>query len=259
MKCSIVKDLLSNYIDGLCSEETNDEIRKHLDGCADCRNIYEKMSAVIPQEIAPEDKNIDFLKKLKVRMVRRNVIVAMVTCILVLAGFIIFAKNYELPLPFDANRMSVETFKAAVMPGEDGTISLIEVKPELLGDVISEDGQNIIDAVKLAYQGINNVGKCSRGRTINRNGQEIRVVYYCYTKTLWDSLFVDPDLLGYSESGSSFGSDLYGDNYESTDYKPQMKEIYYLPIRNLERIDKLSDEEFDRLRETCDLIWRGVI
>lgn len=84
------------------------------------------------------------------------------------------------------------------------------------------------------------------------------MVYYCYTKTLWNSLFIDSDLMGYSESGSSFGSELYGDCYESGHYEPQMKEIYYLPIRNLERIDRLSDEEFDQLREKCDLIWRGI-
>ena len=31
MKCSIVKELLSNYADGLTSEETAGDIRKHLE------------------------------------------------------------------------------------------------------------------------------------------------------------------------------------------------------------------------------------
>lgn len=259
MKCIIVKDLLSNYIGGLCSEETNEEIKKHLDDCADCRAACEKMAVVVPEEIPPEDKNVDFLKKLKVRMIRKNIIVAISTCIVVFAGFFIFAKNYEIPLPYDPNRMSVEVFKAAVITGKSGKIDLEVIDPILLGEFIPEDSSNIIDAVRLAYHGINNIGECSRGRTINRNGEEVRVVYYCYTKTLWDSLFIDSDLQKYSESGSSFGSDLYGDNYESTDYEPQMKEIYYLPIRNIDRIEELSDEEFDKLREQADLIWSGII
>lgn len=259
MRCSIVKDLLSNYIDGLCSEETNEEIRKHLDGCDGCRAVHGKMSAAIPQGIGSQGQDIDFLKKLKARMLRRNVMVAVTTCIIALASFVIFAKNYEIPLPFDANRMSVEVFKAAVITKEDGAISLEAIDPNLLGGVIPEDNAQIIDAVRLAYRGINNIGECSRGRTIHRDGGDVRVVYYCYTKTLWDSLFTDPDLLGYSESGSSYGSELYGDSYESSYHEPQMKEIYYLPIRNLYKIDELSDEEFDRLREGGQLIWSGVI
>lgn len=257
MNCSIVKDLLSNYIDGLCSEDTNGEIRKHLKDCHDCQTVYEKMSAVIPQAPEPNDKSIDFLKKLKVRMFRRNVIVAISTGLVLITGFFIFAKNYEIPLPFDANRMLVEEFKAAVITGEDGTISLESIDPGLLGDIIPEDSSNVIDAVRLAYRGINHISGYSSGRTINRNGEKVRVIYYCYTKTLWDSLFIDSDLLEYSESGSAYGSDIY--DYESRDYKPQMKEIYYLPMVNLYKIDNLSDEEYDKLREKCELIWSGVI
>ena len=33
MKCCIVIDLLPGYIDGMTSEETNEEIEKHLNGC----------------------------------------------------------------------------------------------------------------------------------------------------------------------------------------------------------------------------------
>lgn len=191
IKCSIAKDLLSNYIDGLTCEETNEEIRKHLDDCDDCRIVYEKMAAVITNE--------------------------------------------------------------------DGTISLEDIDPAIYGTIVPEDSGHIIDAVRFAYHGINNIGESSSGRTINRNGQEVRVVYYCYTKTLWNSMFIDSDLLGYSESGSSYGSELYEDNYDSEDYEPQMKEIYYLPMRNLYKIRELPDEEFDKLREQCDLIWSGVI
>lgn len=175
MKCYVVKDLLSNYIDGLCSEDTSEGIKKHLDVCDDCRAIYEKMSTVIPEGILPEHSG------------------------------------------------------------------------------------SVVDAVRLAYEGINRISKISRGRTINRNGENIRVVYYCYTRTLWDSLFFDDGFAGQRESGRSFGSDIYGENYESAEYEPQMREIYYLPVRNLHKIGELSDEEFDGLREKGSLIWSGVI
>ena len=38
-----------------------------------------------------------------------------------------------------------------------------------------------------------------------------------------------------------------------------MREIYYLPMRNMDRLGRLSDEEFDALREKATLVWSGVI
>jgi len=37
-----------------------------------------------------------------------------------------------------------------------------------------------------------------------------------------------------------------------------MIEIYYLPVRNLDRLEKLSDEEFDMQKEKGTLVWKGV-
>lgn len=259
MKCSIVKDLLSNYIDGLTSEETNAEIRKHLDDCVECRTDYEEMSAVIPQEIPPEDKNVDFLKKLKIKMLRKNVMVAVLTCIVVLGGLIIFAKNYEIPLPFDAYRMSVELIPSAVVTDEDGRILWRDLNSATSGVVKTKDYDNVIIVARKVYRGISKISESSIGRNVNRNGENVRVVYYCYAKSLWTSLFFDYDLSHYSESGSSSGSDIYGESYQSADYEPQMIEIYYLPVRNLYGLENLSDEEFDAQRENGTLVWSGVI
>ena len=39
MKCAIIKDLLPVYCDGLASDETKEEVEKHLAECDECRNI----------------------------------------------------------------------------------------------------------------------------------------------------------------------------------------------------------------------------
>ena len=77
MKCCIVIDLLPGYIDGMTSEETNEEIEKHLNGCSSCSAVYRQMSAGIPNEITAERRDIDFLKKLRERMHRKYVAVAL--------------------------------------------------------------------------------------------------------------------------------------------------------------------------------------
>lgn len=259
MKCNIVQDLLPNYIDGLSSEETNDEVKKHLEGCANCRMIYEAMSANVTQEIRPEDKDINFLKKVNQKIQKKNIVIVMLACIMIFLGLCIFAKNYKIPLPFDQNRMSVETFQAAVVQGENGEVRWLDLNSKLYEDDISAGCKDIIDLVRISYQGINRLSGNSRGRNINRNGEEVWVVYYCYYKTLWDSWFYDADLSEESESSSNYGSNIYGDGFQNIDYQPQIREIYYLPIRNIHEIENLSDEEFDKLKESAYLIWKGVV
>lgn len=260
MKCSIVKDLLSNYIDGLCSEETVAEIQAHLDECRECSSVYEKMSKELLPDVPPTTAEINFLKKLRARIRRKNMIVAICTCIVVLTGFFIFSRNYELPLPFDTYRMSVELFPSVAVTHKDGSISWENLDRAIAKGIEIDEDAHQLNVLQRVYRGINGVMECSTGRVVNRAGQEVRVVYYCYMKTLWDSLFVDPDLQEYSESGTSTGTDMYGDSYESKDYEPhQMIEVYYLPMRNLNKIDTLPDEEYDRLRENCMLVWSGVI
>ena len=255
MKCNIVQDLLPNYIDGLNSEDTNEEIKKHLDECTNCRKLYEAMSVSVTQQINSEDKDISFFKKVRKKIQEKNKIIVILICIIIFLGVCIFAKNYDIPLPFDQNRMSVELFQAAVVQGENGEVKWFDVNSKL----VPEDCKDTIELVRIAYRGINRLSGNSRGRNIERNGEEVRVVYYCYYKTLWDSWFYDADLSEESESGSAYGTTIYGDGFQNINYKPQMREIYYLPIRNLHEIENLSDEEFDRLKESAYLIWKGVV
>jgi hypothetical protein len=54
-------------------------------------------------------------------------------------------------------------------------------------------------------------------------------------------------------------SDIYGPSYGSLNYEPQNIEVYYLPTRDFNRINKLSDSDFDMERTNGVLVWSGVI
>ena len=170
----------------------------------------------------------------------------------------IVAWNYEIPLTFDEYRMSVEVHPAVVVTDEEGRSSWKDI------DVISKIPENydkIIDVVEIGYRGIFRITQSMIGQDISRNGEDVRVVYYCYYKTLWNSLFFDGDLVDYSEGGWATGDSIYGENYPSADYEPQMKtvEIYYLPMRNLYKLQTLLEDEFDSLKEKATLVWSGTI
>lgn len=247
MKCSIIKDLLSNYIDGRCSEETNTEVKKHLDNCVDCRHVYEKMADGNPQEPPREAQN----DTIKTAFLHNKVIAAISICILVLGGLFIFAKSYHIPLPFDPNDMSVNIYKAAVITDKGGYSYLKSL--DRLGDMIPEDSGNVIDAVELVYQGINNMSGDVIDRTVSRDGENVKVYYYRYSESLWDVLFADPSL----KTGGLYMT-INANGFNRADFEPQMREIYYLPVKDLNKLEKFPDGEFDGLREQGTLILSGI-
>lgn len=255
MNCNMIQDLLPNYVQACTTKETNEEIEKHLQECEECRKIYENLLINIPQPL-PEGENVDkkilFFKKIRKRYF-------VLTAFLILfGGFYLFAGNYEIPLPFDENRMFVEPFQAAVVSYMDGKTKWYDMTSSQIKN-IPENPEKILDLVKISYSGINHLRGNSRGRNMKRNDEDVWVVYYSYCKSLWDSLFYDADLSEESESGSVYGTNIYGDAFQSKNYKPQMREIYYLPMTNIHEIENLSDEEFEALKENATLVWKGIV
>lgn len=286
MKCCIVIDLLPGYIDGLNSEETNEEIEKHLDGCTSCRTIYRQMSAEIPNELPAEKRDIDFLKKLRKRIRRKYAVVALSTCV-VLIGSTVFLKNYNIPVPYDPDCMTTELYEIAYVPNHLGlnewqyqgpadtpissaTDTANRNSSEPSGSVMAENPNSEETLTKEQIRFVLSMSQekqkslkinnfISKGRTIRRDGRTIRIVYYCYTKTMWNNLFPNDGSFVNSliSEGDVFEETFYRN--ANTDYQPKFREIYYLPMGNMNKLESLSDEEFDAQREKAALVWSGVI
>ena len=262
MKCSIVRELLPAYIEGVTSKETNGDIKEHLEDCEGCRGVYESMAAALPRYTGPAEDNRKLIKKLKGRLRRNNAIAVILVC---LAFFlIVFAMYYEVPLPFDANRMSVERVQAVFLNDEtfgDFIATPVDHMDYQETKEFQTGKYKTYNLAWFSYRGINNAGYTFRSRIIERNGEKVRVTYICFFKTLWDIIFFG-DLQGYSESGAFSGDMYHGCVTESQDeYEPVQTEIYYLPQRGmvtLSTIDDLTDEEFDALKEKASLIWNDV-
>lgn len=95
LPCSVVKDLLPLYVDGLVSEETAREIKAHLAVCEDCRREYQAMTGTAAEEPTreagrakvdreKEAKEIDYLKKVKRR--NRGIVLAVACVALLVLG-----------------------------------------------------------------------------------------------------------------------------------------------------------------------------
>ena len=76
-KCDMIRDLLPLYADSVCSEERRKALTDHLAGCAECREMLNKMN----QKVAiAADTDISALKKIKrrIRLIKAAVITAAV-------------------------------------------------------------------------------------------------------------------------------------------------------------------------------------
>lgn len=94
MKCTIAKDLLPLYADGLCSEETAAELESHIDECPDCAKQLEHFRTQLqPAEQETADKaEIKPMKKMRKKLKRRKVtavVLSVILCILLIgSGFL---------------------------------------------------------------------------------------------------------------------------------------------------------------------------
>ena len=99
MKCNIVKDLLPLYCDKLTSQDSNEEIEKHLHECGECNAVYESMKQK-EDDIKVPDKDIKPLKKVKKRTALK-IIAAILGTAAVLFGVFMFVFWGVIPISSD--------------------------------------------------------------------------------------------------------------------------------------------------------------
>ena len=88
-ECSIVRDLLPLYVEGLVGAETEDFIREHLSSCEGCRNEHESMKLGIVVEEKTDAVDLKIVKrKLMISRLLTVLATAISTSVLLLAvGF----------------------------------------------------------------------------------------------------------------------------------------------------------------------------
>ena len=138
MKCYIVNDLLPEYIEDLCGEETKKEIDKHIAGCKKCQEtlknmtVGEKGEVKEGEDITPFKRIQDKIKKTKRK--KRIVTVSLVIVCIVFVSLAVFqfcpwldGPNYDkLMYRIEAEKIAKEFEKGNVKILLDGYINLAD-------------------------------------------------------------------------------------------------------------------------------------
>ena len=93
ISCSIAKDLMPLYMDGVLSEETTEVMKVHLESCENCRKEYEIMEQewYPPSTVKLQEENKKMLKELKSQIKRKRILTGVVAVFL---AAMVFASGY---------------------------------------------------------------------------------------------------------------------------------------------------------------------
>ena len=106
--CNLIRDLLPLYCDGVCSKESAEAVREHMDTCEECRSILTKIKQGVSLEnymnsAEYENRQLASMRQVKGKIKKRNTVfgivgiiigialVVMIIRILLVAGVIVWA------------------------------------------------------------------------------------------------------------------------------------------------------------------------
>ena len=86
ISCSVVKDLLPLYVDGVLTEDSSKLVKNHLDSCPACKEQYEKMKDTSnPVKAKTVDKEKAVIKRIRNKINLKRWLGICVTALLVIA------------------------------------------------------------------------------------------------------------------------------------------------------------------------------
>lgn len=96
--CSIVQDLLPNYIENLTDEVTNEYIKEHIATCVECQEVLKSMTKEIKIEEINQGKEIEYLKGIRRRMQKNIAIISIIVMIVAVCiiGYIYYQSKIEI-------------------------------------------------------------------------------------------------------------------------------------------------------------------
>lgn len=118
LTCGVVQDLLPSYVEGLLGDESRQAVDRHLEDCPDCRARRDAMAAP-PEEPQETAKEVDYLKRVKKRTLRK--IALAVLCTVLLAAGAYLMKEFVIGRTPDAEHISIQLAQV----DEDNNLTLL--------------------------------------------------------------------------------------------------------------------------------------
>ena len=89
-ECEIVQDLLLGYVDNVLNAESKKLVEKHLLQCSSCQKRLEEIKKDINENTKAQKKEIDYLKKIRMKARLKSIFFAILIILLIFVGYYVY-------------------------------------------------------------------------------------------------------------------------------------------------------------------------
>ena len=112
--CDVIRDLLPLYCDGVCSQDSRELVREHLEDCRECRGLLQKMrqECVLPgeeeqaHETVVRDMAVSWKKGLR-RSFLKGALIMLCACAVLVGGWVALTHLVMAQVPADRVEIAV--------------------------------------------------------------------------------------------------------------------------------------------------------
>jgi len=249
LKCTIVQDLLPNYIEKLTSEETNTAIEAHLEACEDCKEVYEEMVADMGNTEKVPSIELKFLRKIK-----RTRLMAAALCIIVTLGlsYALYASEFKYTNDKGVLSAAITKYTSPFRSKVDAYVLETKEIDGLLIATFKDQARTNVNGLAFLKKGIN-----GRYRIIGTNIEtsDYSSVIQKFKKEINDELYYIVSGYNISDEVEEYGLDYYAYKKPGTLSKDRVKQVLRFDVENSQFLDiypakKMDEQAKSRSNET---------
>lgn len=251
LKCSIVQDLLPNYIEGLTSDDTNKTIKEHLDTCTACKNLHDQMIADINTPVKAPKIELMFLKKVK----RTRVLAAGLCIVLALVlSYLLYHSEYHYTVDKGDLSVAVTEFIAPFDPNFEAYVLETQAVGNTLVAFFKEQTHKDDYGVAVLSKGLNQKYRMLRTQIKPSNFSSVIKIFPLEIKN--QHYYA---VGGYNLSGDIHFYGLDYDAYMNPGYNSEdrVRQSIRFEVKNPQFLDIYPSDELDErvVRESSEVLY----
>lgn len=214
--CHLIEDLLPLYYDGICSAESNEDIKQHLSECHNCNEKYEELREAEELISLSTNREYEMQKAASFRSVRRRItrkqIIITLICFIILISL------------FFAFRCIMMTTVNTVEFDNNISVSMVD------GSLIGRLNGNRVCNFRL------------KRVIVQEDMKETNCMFYNVSANAWDSLITNGDIF------SEYMLCHYSKSADEVDY------VYYY-TGDYDDIENMDQKELQEVIDNSVLLW----
>jgi len=243
LKCSVVQDLLPNYIEKLTSNDTNNAIEQHLNNCEDCKKSYELMAADIGNIEKVPMIELKFLKKVKRTRLMSAVLCFVLTLIL---SYLIYDSEYKFKNDKSDLAKAVTEYTASSQVKLDAYI--LETKEKDGALIVSFKDQSNLDVngIAVLLKGFNQKYRIVQANIDSSNYSAVVQIFPIKIK---DKQYCVVSAYSLTDEIKYYGLDYWA--YTNSGYlsKDRVRKTIKFDVKNQQFLEIYQQEELDKQLE----------